>query len=156
MHRRNSRYVLPLLGLAALGLAFGIAALAPGGAGSATPVYQQKCQTGAIKAIVVVTGNNKAGIGGIPDQYTSDASLFGVRWSCSAKTSYQVRRVDRGVYDLKLNGNPTGTALVNSFGDARGVGVIRQPDGAFRVSLTGIRSGGDYGGLDNAFVLIGF
>ena len=145
-----NRRILPLLGLCLVPLAFGL-----GRADSATPVYQQKCQNGAVKAIVFVTGNARSGISGLPDTYTSDASVFGARWSCTASATYQVRRVDRGIYDLKINGNAAGTAIANAVGDARGVGVVRQPDGAFRVTLSGIRAPStDYGTEDSGFVLI--
>lgn len=145
-----NRRILPLVALALAPLAFGL-----GRADSATPVYQQKCATGAVKAIVVVTGDPKSGISGLPDTYTSDPSVFGVRWSCSASATYQVRRVDRGIYDLKINGNAAGTAIANSFGDARGVGVVREPDGAFRVTLSGIRTPStEYGTEDSGFVLV--
>jgi hypothetical protein len=156
-HRSRFGPSLLLVGSLALFLVLGGTAFALGkGSAAAKPVYQQRCQTGAVKAIVIVTGSASAGVGNIPDTFTTDPSVFRVRWSCVAKTTFQVRRVDRGIYDVRLVGNTAGTAIVTSFGDARGVGAIRQADGSFRVTLTGVRPGGDYGGLDNAFTLIAF
>jgi hypothetical protein len=91
---------------------------------------QARCQPGAIRGYVAVTGT-AAGIANIPDRFTNAKGLFAARFTCTGSAP-QVRRVAVGVYEVRFPGNPSRVATFSS--------PAAQPTGgytgtAFRVSL---------------------
>lgn len=155
MRRRLNRYALPLLAVVsfALFLVLGSSAFALGRGGRATPkpVYQQRCVTGAVKGIVLVVADEKRGF---QTNYSTDPSFFKTRWSCKAGTVFQARRVDRGVYDVRLVGNAGGTPLVTPLGDPVKIGTTALPDGGVRIKLLGVTATGQDNAVDESFVVV--
>lgn len=118
---------------------------------AAKPAYQKRCATGAVKAIVLVVADPNRGF---QSTYVNDPSFFKTRWSCKAKTVFQARRVDRGVYDVRLLGNAGGTPIVTPIGDPVKVGTTSLPDGGVEVKLLGVDAGGHDTAVDESFVLV--
>ena len=117
------------------------------------PVYQQRCANGAVKAIaVVVADQNK----GFQTAYTSDPSFFKTKWSCNPKATFQARRVDRGVYDVRVTGEQGATPLVTPLGDPVRVAVSPTSDGGFEVRMAQTTSMGQDNYVDESFVLVLF
>jgi hypothetical protein len=131
-----SRRVSPALVVAALALF-----LAAGGSGYAigkrvTP--QARCQAGAVRGIAVVTGSS-AGIANLPDDYSSDQSLFGFRFNCTGG-AIQVKKAPSlpGGADVRFVGNAASAAIVTAVGGTPGeFSATKQPDGSFRVVAAG-------------------
>jgi hypothetical protein len=116
-----------LIALAALFFALGGSALAV----SEAVKPQARCQPGAVRGYVAVTGDPTKGIANIPDTFTSAKSLFAARFTCKGSAP-QVRRVDRGVYEVRFPGNASRIATFSA--------PEAQPTGghngtAFRVTL---------------------
>jgi hypothetical protein len=111
--------------------------------GSKTPPAQPRCATGAIRGIAVVTGSSTQGVGNMGHSYSSDAGLFGFKWSCTGG-KIQVRQSPgpQG-FDIQFLGNPATVAIVSS--DALGTpysgSVSRSPDGSFHVTMGGANEG---------------
>jgi hypothetical protein len=83
--------------------------VALGGSGLAAKIVaQQKCQTGAIKGVIAL--NPDAISRGFPDQFSSAAGLFDARFTCGGRT-VSARRVDVGIYDVRVLRNPAGYAV---------------------------------------------
>jgi hypothetical protein len=139
---------MPRLRLAALpALAF-LAVLAPSAA--AVPAANQpKCATGAIKAIVGMTASDAVGF---QKAYTTAASMFGAKWTCK-KATIEARRVDRGVYDVRVGGGLTGTPIVTVIGAPAKVGTTRLADGGVEIRLLATVNGAETE-VDEAFVVI--
>src|SRR5262249_33184149 len=60
---------------------------------------QARCANGAVRGVAVVTGNPSQGIANIPDTFSSNRSLFSRAFNCTG-AAVQVRRIDRGVYEV--------------------------------------------------------
>jgi len=111
---------------------------------------QPRCATGAVRAIVEVTGAPDKSAANIPDQYTSSPAQFGRRFSCGGAP--MVKRVDRGIYSVKLPANSATSAVASAWGsDPAGATVARQPDGSFLVSI-----GSHSTPTDESFTLVAF
>jgi len=149
--RRSTLLVLAASVLGALALA-GAALALTSHKTAAKPVYQVKCANGAIKAVaVVIADQNK----GFQTAYTNDPSFFRTHWSCNPKAVFQARRVDRGVYDIRVLGNLNETPIVTPLGGAAKIGVSPLDDGGWEVRLIGPPpAGGGDTQVDEAFVLV--
>ena len=118
--------------------------LAAGGTGyalGAKTTPQARCQQGAIRGVAIVTGDIH-GIANLPSDYSSDAGLFGYRWSCTGGV-IQIRKSPSvaGAADIRFVGNGATNAIASVVGQAPGAAsVARQPDGSFRV-VTSVPSG---------------
>lgn len=124
-----------LVSLAALFFALGGTAFALG----SKIVPQARCSTGAIRGIAVVTGDSVQGVGNMGSTYSSDAGLFGYRWSCSGG-AIQVRQSSHTQgFDIQFPGNPATVAIVSSqaYGQPYSGSVSRSPDGSFHVTMGG-------------------
>ena len=122
-----------VLALLALFFAMGGSALAL----SKKAVPQAACAQGAVRGLAEVTGQPSQGPANIPDHFTSNsASYLGRHFNCGGK-AIQVKRTDRGVYDVLFTGNPGAQSAVASAGgpDPAGATVARQPDGSFQVTI---------------------
>ena len=136
---RFSKHLSPSMVVAALALF-----LAAGGSGYAiskrvTP--QPRCQAGAIRGVAMVTGNN-AGIANLPENFSTDASLFGYRFNCTGG-AIEVRKAPStpGGADVRFVGNAASAAVASAVGGTPGeLSVTRQPDGTFRVVTAGPNS----------------
>jgi len=111
------------------------------------PVYQQRCANGAVKAIVLIVADQDKGF---QKAYTNDKTFFQTRWSCNPNAVFQARRVDRGIYDVRILGNTGETPLVTPIGGAVKVGVQKLGDGGYEVTTLGA---GDQQ-VDENFVLV--
>jgi hypothetical protein len=100
------------IALVALFFALGGSAFAVGERIQGAAVAQQRCTTGAVRGIVVVTGDPRAGIANLADQFTSSKAVFGRTFNCTGR-GIQVRRVSIGVYEVRLVGNGAQTALAS-------------------------------------------
>ncbi|MDH5332762.1 MAG: hypothetical protein OEW65_02685 [Thermoleophilia bacterium] len=108
---------------------------------------QARCQPGAVRGYVAVTGEPTKGIANIPDTFTSAKGLFAARFTCQGGAP-QVRRVDRGVYEVRFPGNAARVAAISA--------PEAQPTGgyngtAFRVNLW---VPGRFDPVDTPFVVI--
>ena len=126
----------PALVLAALALF-----LAAGGSGFAlarkAAVPQQRCAAGAVRGIAVVTGDIR-GIENLPQDYSTSPDLFGYRFNCTGG-AVQIRKAPSvNAVDVRFVGIASKIAIANAVGgDAAGAAIAVQPDGAFRVALSG-------------------
>jgi hypothetical protein len=69
---------------------------------SATGASTHRCGTGTAKAFLVI--NKEPFLAGrIPNQYTSSPQYFGRKYNCQGG-SIEVKRVDLGTYDVRLEG----------------------------------------------------
>jgi hypothetical protein len=92
---------------------------------------QPRCANGAVRGIVSVTGVPSQGMANIPDTFSSAKGLFSRAFTCAGGAP-QVRRVSRGVYEVRFPGNRASSALVSASGALASI----QPVGdAYSVSL---------------------
>ncbi len=126
------------LAVAALFFALGGSALALGERSERTSAAQQRCTNGAVRGIATVTGDPRVGIANTPDRFTTARALFARRFNCTGK-GIQVRRADRGVYEVRF----VGIAGASGLGSALGAAVANVqtlPDGTLRVTVVGAGS----------------
>src|SRR5579862_415934 len=118
---------------------------------AAKPSYHQRCANGAVKAIAVVVADpNK----GFQKAYTTDPSFFKTKWSCVAKAVFEARRVDRGVYDIRVTGLGGATPIVAAIGNPVRIAVSPTSDGGFEIRLAETFSSGLDNYVDQSFVLM--
>jgi hypothetical protein len=94
---------------------------------------QARCATGAVRGIAAVTGAAGAGIGNIPDKFSSSKALFGRTFNC-AGGAVEVRRASAGVFEVRFAGNGAQTALVTGIGGSL-ASVDSLAGGTFRVTV---------------------
>lgn len=138
MDSRRTR-VSPALVVAGAALLFALGGSAFA-VGQKTAAPQQRCQSGAVRAIAVVTGVPRQGIENLPDTYTANAQAFGRRFNCTGK-GVQVRRAPslRGTWDVRFPGISGASCLASSMSqDAGSISCTPLPDGGYRVSLRGV------------------
>lgn len=121
------------LALVALFFALGGSAFAVGERVQSQLVAQQRCANGAVRGIAYVTGNPTQGIANIPDQFASTPAFFGRRFNCTGRAT-QVRRLDRGVYEVRFVGISGASAVGSGTGDSYAT-VEPGAGGAFKVTL---------------------
>jgi hypothetical protein len=92
---------------------------------------QARCANGAVRGIVAVTGG-AGGMANIPDQFSSTRSLFFRSFTCTGGAP-EVRRISRGVYEVRFPGNPAASATVSGSGAESW--LTPMPGGVFRVGL---------------------
>jgi hypothetical protein len=92
---------------------------------------QARCSTGTVRGIVYVTGDPSKGIANFPSQFTSAKALIPRQFSCGAGAP-QVRRLDKGTFEIRFPGNTATTALVSAAG---GMGTVDLLNGVFKVVL---------------------
>lgn len=104
-----------------------------GSAFAVSQAAQPRCAPGAVRGLAAVTGVPSAGLGNIPDKFSSNRGLFAHRFNCAGGAA-QVRRVNVGVYEVRFPGNAAQTAVVSA-----GVGflpaVSTVSTGVFRVAI---------------------
>jgi hypothetical protein len=104
---------------------------------------QPRCQTGAVRAIAVVTGLPLKGIENLPGEYTSDPKAFDRRFNCTGK-GVEVKHGPSGSYDVRFPGISGASCLASSMSaDAGSVSCQPQPDGSYRVILRGVITDGN-------------
>jgi hypothetical protein len=121
------------LGLIALFFALGGSAFAVGERIQSASVAQQRCTNGAVRGVVVVTGNPSQGIANIPDTFTASPTLFARRFNCTGR-AIQVRRAELGVYEVRLVGNNAPSALAGGVGGYSATTETIGP-GTFRIRV---------------------
>lgn len=123
-----------VIALAALFFAAGGSTLALA-AKKKPPAPQARCAVGSVRAIAEITGQSGHGVANLPGAYTTDASFFGQRFSCTGG-AIQAERLDKGDYYVRFVGNPAATAVVSGMGNPPvAANVQRQADGTFHVTL---------------------
>ena len=65
---------------------------------------QARCQPGAVRGYIVVSGDPAKGMANLPDTFTSRKPEIGARFNC-AGAAPQARRVNVGVYEVRFPGN---------------------------------------------------
>jgi hypothetical protein len=122
-----------VIALIALFFALGGSAFAVGQRLDGAAVAQQRCANGAVRGVAWVTGDPSAGAANIPDQFTSNAKLFGRTFNCSGR-AVQVRRVSPGTFEVRFVGNAARSAVASAANDAY---ADAEPvaGGAFRVTV---------------------
>ena len=93
---------------------------------------QARCANGAVRGIVAVTGDPSKGMANIPDQFSSSRVLFSRTFTCTGGAP-EVRRISRGVYEVRFPGNPAASATVSGSGGESW--LTPMPGGIFRVGL---------------------
>ena len=93
---------------------------------------QARCQAGAVRGFIVVTGDQQKGMANLGDAFTSARSVVGARFNC-AGAAPQVRRVAVGVYEVRFPGNAGQVAMASSGANETTVGPVG--GGVFRVFL---------------------
>lgn len=121
------------IALVALFFALGGSAFAIGERVQSAAVAQQRCTNGAVRGFATITGDPNAGIANVPDKFTGAAVLFSRKFNCTGK-GVQVRRVDRGVYEVRFVGIAAASAVASAVGDAY-ANVEPVPGGAFKVTM---------------------
>jgi len=134
-----------VLALAALFFALGGSAFAV----SEAVKPQARCQPGAVRGFVSVTGDPTKGIANIGDQFTSAKGSFAQRFNCVGSAA-QARRVDTGVYEVRFPGNSSQTAIASA---ATAETTVQFVGGVFRVSLW---VPGRQDAIDTPFVVVAF
>ncbi len=131
IHRRLS--ISPATGIALLALFFALggSAFAVGERIQSLTVAQQRCANGAVRGFATVTGNPSAGIANVPDQFTSNRTLFRQTFNCTGRAT-QVRRTAAGVFEVRFVGSSSQSATGTGFADAYATVEPLSP-GTFRV-----------------------
>jgi hypothetical protein len=78
-----------------------------------------------------VTGD-AGGLADIPDQFSNNKALFSRTFPCTGGLP-EVRRISRGVYEVRFPGNPAASATVSGSGAESW--LTPMPGGIFRVGL---------------------
>lgn len=139
------------IALVALFFALGGSAFAVGERIQSTNAAQKRCTTGAVRGIAVVTGDPRAGMANLPDQFTSSRAVFGRTFNCTAR-GIQVRRISIGVYEVRFVGNSAQTALASGLNSGQ-ASADPAAAGVFRVSVT---PAGRADPEDRGFVIVAF
>jgi hypothetical protein len=152
-HRRTVPLALALaLGLAAFFVLEGTA-LAHGTRAARSTAAAAACAAGGAKAVVAVVADQNRGF---MKSYSTDPSFFTHRWACKAHAVFQARRVDRGIYDVRVTGTAGSVALVTPIGDAIKVGTTKLADGGIEVKLVGVDPGDHDTAVDESFTIVFF
>ncbi len=116
---------------------------------------EARCGAGTVRGIATVVGDPHQGIANLPTSFSASASLFSYRWNCSGG-AIEVRKSDRGGFDIRFAGNPSRAAVANAATDEpAGVSVSRNPDGSLHVSVGGAATGGAFSPRnDMAFTVV--
>jgi hypothetical protein len=117
-----------VLSAAALFFALGGSALAI----SEAVKPQARCQSGAVRGYVVVTGDPSKGMANFSDKFTNAAGLMGPRFNCAGPAP-QVRRVNAGIFEVRFPGNASQVATASSAVAETTLGYIG--GGVFRIDL---------------------
>jgi hypothetical protein len=93
---------------------------------------QARCQPGAVRGYIVVSGDPAKGMANMPDAFTSRKPEIGAKFNCAGGAP-QARRVNVGVYEVRFPGNATQVAAASSLAAETTVGYVG--GGVFRISL---------------------
>lgn len=126
------------IALVSLFFALGGSAFALGDKIQSPFANQKRCANGAVRGVAVVTGDARIGIANMPDKFSGAAALFERRFNCTGK-AVQVRRIDRGVYEVRFTGVAGASGLAGARGPAA-ASVRALPGGVFEVTVFGAGS----------------
>ena len=104
-----------------------------GSAFAVSQAAQPRCAPGAVRGIVAVVGPPGAGLGNIPDKFSSNRALFANRFNCAGGAP-QVRRVNVGEYEIRFPRNGAQAGLASA-GVGYLVAVSTVSTGVFRVAI---------------------
>ena len=93
---------------------------------------QARCQPGAVRGFIAVSGDPAKGMANFPDAFTSARPLLGARFNC-AGAAPQARRVNVGVFEVRFPGTAAQVAAASA--GAAETTVTAVGGGVFRVSL---------------------
>lgn len=94
------------------------------------------CVYGRVQGFIAIRSDPVYLVGTIPSQFTANPDYFARRYDCK-RTAPQVRRVDLGVYDVRLPELGNRVAVATGFGDGVTASVQGLDDGIYRVFLRG-------------------
>jgi hypothetical protein len=92
---------------------------------------QARCQNGAVRGFVNVTGDPSKGIANFPSQFTSARALIPRGFNC-AGAAPQVRRTVTGTFEVRFPGGTGTTAFASS---AQGHATVELVGGVFKVVI---------------------
>ena len=130
-------HLSPALVLASLALF-----LAAGGSGFAlgrkAAPPQPRCAPGAVRGIAVITGDPLKGLDNLSGDYSAAANLFGYQFNCGGG-AIEIRKAPNvSAIDVRFPGNASRIAIASGIGgDPAAASVATQPDGSFRVFVSG-------------------
>lgn len=139
------------IAVVALFFALGGSAFAVGERIQDATATQKRCSTGAVRGVVVVTGDPRTGLANLPSQFTSSRAVFGRTFNCTGR-GIQVRRISIGVYELRLVGNGAQIALASGLNGGH-ASADPAAGGVFKVS---VYPAGRSDPEDRGFVLVAF
>jgi hypothetical protein len=93
---------------------------------------QPRCQPGAVRGFIAVDGDPAKSIANLSDQFTSARPAIGVRFNCAGPPP-QARRVNVGVYEVRLPGNAALVVAASSTTAETTIGHVG--NGIFRINL---------------------
>ena len=148
IHNRLSNSPATGIALLALFFALGGSAFAVGERVQALTAAQQRCTNGAVRGVAMVTGDPKKGIANVPDTFTGAGAIFSRKFNCTGKAT-QVRRVDKGIFEVRFVGNAAPSAVANGLGPYSASAETIAP-GTFRIAIYGFSGDTD----DRSFVVV--
>ena len=122
--------ITPTTGIAVLALFFALGGSAVAITEAVRP--QARCQPGAVRGFIAVSGDPAKGIANLPDTFTSARPEVGVRFNC-AGAAPQARRVNVGVYEVRFPGTAGQVAAASAPSAETTIGYVG--GGVFRISL---------------------
>jgi hypothetical protein len=95
------------------------------------------CEYGRVQGFVAVRSDPEYLVGTIPNKFATDTRFFSRRFNCK-QAGIQIKRLDLGVYDVRVLGLPNRVPIVSAISQ-EGVSASVQPLEAdiYRVSLRG-------------------
>ncbi len=118
-----------------------------------------RCPVGAARAIAYVTGDVRQGIANLPNNWSSEGSLFGYRWTCNGG-AIQVRKAVEagGGFDISFPGNPGHYPVATAvYPTAVGMSIAPNSDGSYHITEGGNAGGDSFPARSDAtFVIVLF
>jgi hypothetical protein len=101
-----------------------------------------------VRGVAVVTGDPRKGIANVPDTFTAANAIFSRKFNCAGKAT-QVRRVDKGVFEVRFVGNAAPSAVASGLGPYTAFAETIAP-GTFRITIYGFSADPD----DRTFMVV--
>jgi hypothetical protein len=146
MLKKRPRMPSPALVLSALALFFAVGGSAYALGTAKAPPAQTRCQNGAVRGFAIITGNPTQGLQNAPQDFSTDASLFGAKFNCTGGVVEMRRLPGNTGYAVRFRGITSKVATANVLGDTAGSATVNAlPDGSFQI----VTAGNQIGGSDN-------
>lgn len=119
--------ITPATVIAALALFFALGGSAIAVSDAVRP--QARCQNGAVRGFVTVTGDPTKGMPNFPTQFTSARGLMPRQFNCAGGAP-QVRRTGTGTFEVRF---PRGTSASGVASAPAGMATVELVNGVFKV-----------------------